>query len=596
MRHSSNGSPVRLPGTTLLGVFLVATLALSGWLAYQALDAARSHRRTVEATLRDHAGISAWELSRRARDNMDEVLDDVFDPVYRSLRGDHLPSAEVVGWGMDDAVRDQRCRCPAFRHPIARFRVLLPSREVTSEPGDLPALAFQRIADRVLARYEGRIRRDEGFLVVDDDGLSAEPVVVGYSATRDADDQEGTLYGFVVSLEAVAQLFSTWYQAAHLLPRPIAGDQPNDSLLTVSVRSPAGVELFASPASYSETFMAADTLGPDFGDLVIQAAIRPDAASQLIIGGLPQSRLPLLITLLILTLGVGGAALLQVRRERELARLRDDFISGVSHELRTPLAQIRMFAELQDTGVLSSDEDRVRAAGVINREARRLTHLVENILQYSRLRRTPEEEPLTEEVEVDEVLDESLEAVGPMAESRSAALRVEGDGGARVLANRAALSQILMNLLDNALKYGPPGQTVTLGVDDRDEVVRFRVDDEGPGIPARDRTRIWEPYRRLPRDVSSRMPGTGIGLAVVARLAGVHGGRARVEDAPGGGARFVVELPRAPASSRIGERRDGEPPADDVRRGARPAGAASTAPGEAFGRARVGGRRPEEPT
>jgi signal transduction histidine kinase len=252
------------------------------------------------------------------------------------------------------------------------------------------------------------------------------------------------------------------------------------------------------------------------------------------------------MALLVLTLGVGGAALFQIRRERELALLREDFVSGVSHELRTPLAQIRMFAELQDAGKLSSDDDRARASAVINREARRLTHLVENILQYSRLRRAPERGLPEEAIRVGDVLDESVEAVAPLADSRRALLLVDGDRQAHALANRAALTQMLVNLLDNAIKYGPPGQTVGVSVEGRDDVVRFHIDDEGPGIPARDRQRVWEPYRRLERDVQSRLPGTGIGLAVVGRLARLHGGRAWVEDAPGGGARFVIELPRAP--------------------------------------------------
>jgi signal transduction histidine kinase len=545
VRNSSNGSPVRLPGTTLLGAFLVATVGLSAWLAYQAIDTARSHRRTAEATLRDHAGISAWELSRRARDNLDEVLDETFDPVYRRLRGDHLPAAEVVGWGMDDAARDQRCRCRAFREPAALFRVVLPAGDLSFESRDLQTAALRRITDDILARSDGPARRREGFLVVPAAGIAGQPQVVGYSLTRSAPDLEGVLYGFVVPREAMTEFFDAWYRSAHLLPRPIAGDQPNDSLLAVSVRSPEGVEIFTSPAAYARTFAASDTLGAAFGGLVVEAAIRPDAASQLVIGGLPRSRLPLLVTLLLLTLGVGAAALFQIRRERALAQLRDDFISGVSHELRTPLAQIRMFAELQHAGVLSSDPDRARAAGVINREARRLTHLVENILQYSRLRRTSGDGPLTESVDVDEVLAESFEAVEPLAASSSAELSVLGDRGMHVRANRAAVSQILGNLLDNALKYGPPGQTLTVRVEAEDSVVRFVVDDQGPGIPARDRTRIWEPYRRLPRDVRSRLPGTGIGLAVVARLVRLHGGHARVEDAPEGGARFIVGLPRA---------------------------------------------------
>jgi signal transduction histidine kinase len=118
-----------------------------------------------------------------------------------------------------------------------------------------------------------------------------------------------------------------------------------------------------------------------------------------------------------------------------------------------------------------------------------------------------------------------------------------------VLGNRDAITRIVVNLLDNAVKYGPPGQTVRVGIDRVDGAARLTVSDQGPGVPPGDREQVWKPYRRLERDVKARLPGTGIGLSVVAELASLHEGRAWVEDAKGGGAEFVVELPLAPAEA-----------------------------------------------
>ena len=110
-----------------------------------------------------------------------------------------------------------------------------------------------------------------------------------------------------------------------------------------------------------------------------------------------------------------------------------------------------------------------------------------------------------------------------------------------------ALHQIVLNLVDNAVKYGPPGQTITLGtaVDETNghRVTRLWVDDEGPGIPATDRDRVWRPFVRLERDRRSETAGTGIGLAVVQELVHQHGGHAWVETNARGGTRVVVELP-----------------------------------------------------
>jgi len=236
-------------------------------------------------------------------------------------------------------------------------------------------------------------------------------------------------------------------------------------------------------------------------------------------------------------------ALLQVRRQEELSRLRTGFVSGVSHELRTPLAQIRLFAELIRDGGMRSDAERRRSAEIIDEEARRLTILIDNVLSFSRAehganRVTPRPLQLGEEVR------QAVDAFAPLARARRATLRVGVGGELRVLADPGALRQMMLNLLDNAVKYTPPGRTVTVGVAGLGGRARFWVDDEGPGVPPAERERIWEPYVRLARGIDAPVGGTGIGLAIVRELAVLNGGWAWVQSAPSGGARFIVELPR----------------------------------------------------
>jgi len=107
----------------------------------------------------------------------------------------------------------------------------------------------------------------------------------------------------------------------------------------------------------------------------------------------------------------------------------------------------------------------------------------------------------------------------------------------------AALRQILLNLLDNAVKFGPLGQTVAITLQRSGDNAVIIVDDQGPGVPREHRSRIWEPYQRLESAVTAAVAGSGIGLAVVAQLVTLHGGRAWTDAAPGAGARFVVEIP-----------------------------------------------------
>ncbi|MDX1494801.1 MAG: HAMP domain-containing sensor histidine kinase, partial [Longimicrobiales bacterium] len=269
----------------------------------------------------------------------------------------------------------------------------------------------------------------------------------------------------------------------------------------------------------------------------------PAPPPQLIIGGLPKSRLPLLAFMLLLTLGLGAAAFVQQRREQQFLRLRDDFVSGVSHELRTPLAQIQMFSELQNEGKLTNEEDRERAVKVIHRESKRLSHLVENILQFTRLRRTSGLGWPKEPLDLAEACADGIDAVVPLLEDRGMRLQVDAADGLTVQGNRDAISRIVVNLLDNAVKYGRPGQTVRVRISHEGAYARLAVSDEGPGVPAGDRNRLWKPYRRLARDVEATTPGTGIGLSIVSQLVELHDGRVHVEDAEGGGARFVVDLP-----------------------------------------------------
>ena len=105
------------------------------------------------------------------------------------------------------------------------------------------------------------------------------------------------------------------------------------------------------------------------------------------------------------------------------------------------------------------------------------------------------------------------------------------------------LRHALLNLLDNAAKYAPPSSVITVSTVRHWEQVRICVDDQGAGVPVSERQRIWEPYVRLPREVSSSSTGSGIGLSVVRHSVERYHGRAWVEDAPDGGARFVIEVP-----------------------------------------------------
>lgn len=491
-----------------------------------------------------YAGIAVWEYSRHARERLDYFYRWVFDDIPWTLRR-RPPSPEVMANDLRRVLRSEQCDCYGLRDRAWFFRVNLQDGSVISYPDTLGDAVQERVGETIRSHRRSNPDSRIGLLTLEARALLEPASLVIYMVSTDDEETDRLAYRVVADSEAFEELFHHWFRSVPLLPTTIATSQPSDSLLRVSVTGPTGLLVFESPVPYPSDFSSTDTLEAEYGSLIVEAAIRPDAAPHLIIGGLPRSRIPLLLGLMLLTLGVGTAALVQLRREHQLARLRDDFISGVSHEFRTPLTQIRVFAELLDDEKLRTEEERKRSTRVINREARRLTHLVENILQFSRLSRFPTSPVEMEEIDLEAALEELTEAFGPQAAARNARIEMTVTPGLSVLASRGGIYRILANLLDNALKYGPAGQTVGVRAEMNGDAVRISVTDQGPGVPPRDRERIWDPYRRLDRDVSGEVQGSGIGLAVVAGLCPAYNGRVWVESGDDGGARFVVELPAA---------------------------------------------------
>jgi signal transduction histidine kinase len=260
----------------------------------------------------------------------------------------------------------------------------------------------------------------------------------------------------------------------------------------------------------------------------------------------------------VLTLLIIGVVLLWWRtqyqhRETETERLRATFVAGVSHELRTPLTQVRMYAEMLRLELLSQPDERARALSVIEKETERLALLIDRTLAFVRTGQPAEPLP-RDAVNLADGVRRALDAVGALAAERRVHWDVQVNESLTVRCARDDLQQVLLNLLDNAIKYGPPEQTVTIAaqhIGTHHDTVQLTVRDEGPGVHAAEAEAIWQPFRRGRAASESDAAGTGIGLAVVRELVQRSGGHVVVQSPATGathqtaGATFVVELPAA---------------------------------------------------
>ncbi|HTI63434.1 MAG TPA: HAMP domain-containing sensor histidine kinase [Gemmatimonadaceae bacterium] len=559
----------RLVGTVAL---LILALVVCAVLAYQAWDAARSQGRTAESALHDYAKIADWQLTQHAKNALlTQVVTSLVSQASQ-VDPEHLDRTLLAPEQVEDVARGMVGWCNCLSGVRYFFRYdwrdgTLRTTETELSDADLAwardtivayTKALPPLRDRQILAFgspDGRFGPLKNLAVILTNDSYAmlfgkragKPVLLVFAVARDIEHGlPVVLYGFATDpTPFLTPVFENIRGAesgkSALLPESLIRGLPPDSILAISVTTLFGAEVYKSGWA-APRYSAVDTIEPGFGRLIMRTSLRPDFAGALLVGGLPRSRVPALVALFIVAAGLLSLALLQLRRQQQLARLRTEFVSGVSHELRTPLAQIRWFAELLHMGKLRTEEERARSAGIIDQEARRLTYLVENVLNFSRTEKgTNRISPAP--VELDHEIRDALELFAPLARARDMAVNDELAANAVVIADRDALRQILLNLLDNAVKYGPAGQTVTVGSEIAGDRARIWVEDQGPGIPHEDRRRVWDPYVRLNREAESATGGSGIGLSVVRELVELHSGRTRAESSRGGGARVVIELP-----------------------------------------------------
>src|SRR5262245_2796118 len=236
-------------------------------------------------------------------------------------------------------------------------------------------------------------------------------------------------------------------------------------------------------------------------------------------------------------------ALRATTREMKLVEAKTTFVSNVSHELKTPLSLIRLFAETLELGRIRDSEEAHEYYRIINRESRRLTRLINNILDFSRIEAGRRQYQFAE-TDVAGVVTEVLQSYERQMASAGfeARTNIQPDLPPALI-DREALAQAVLNLVDNAIRYSDQAKRIEVSVRPRGGDIAIEVADQGIGIPKAEHQRIFEKFYRVSAGLVHDTKGSGLGLAIIKHIVEAHHGRVTVESAPGEGSRFTILLP-----------------------------------------------------
>lgn len=231
-------------------------------------------------------------------------------------------------------------------------------------------------------------------------------------------------------------------------------------------------------------------------------------------------------------------------RIHHLEKVRRDFVSNVSHELRTPVTSIQGFAETLASGEVSDPEQQKYFLSIIDRQTKRLSQIIDDLLELSRL----EQQMRMGEIEKEELnllllIQKSVESIDHLAKDRNFTIETQCDAMVQVHGNGHLLEQALVNLLTNAIRYSDPAKTVKIACQIVRKTIEITVQDQGFGIPAKHLERIFERFYRVDKARSRNQGGTGLGLSIVRNIVVAHGGEIQVESELGIGTTFKIVLP-----------------------------------------------------
>jgi signal transduction histidine kinase len=521
--------------TALMVVLLVGIFAVTGFLTYQAQQSRNRHQKAIANILVSHANFASANYAEVTRTRVTSMHKLLYPSVVNDTAERLATNHPTVS--MSDEQK-KICRCDLMPYVAQNITY------------DFKTRVFDTDGEAIPEAHQIALRSalDTATLI----DLKSE----SWKYLLAVPGEDHSVYSFGVRLIDSNRVYAIGFRAtSELLKRLLIPIDSFNIQLTQNNDLPISADRFAIRVQAGERVLEARgdepigeaaivNVGEGFGDFKVKTWVNRSDYETLTGDPIRGPNTPLFVSLLALATILSALVLMLYKKQTDLARARADFVANVSHELRTPLAQIKMFTETLLLGRVRNDAERNQSLRIIDQETRRLTALVENVLQLGRGERgsitlAPAATQLAPTIR------DVIESFAQLPRSRNVDFRQELESRLVATVDPSALRQILINLLDNAVKYGPSGQRVYVGLAMFEEHARLWVDDEGPGIPMAQRQRVFEAFYRSPEHIAARVAGSGIGLAVVRELAALLGGTVWAEQSPSGGARLIVEFPQA---------------------------------------------------
>jgi signal transduction histidine kinase len=314
-----------------------------------------------------------------------------------------------------------------------------------------------------------------------------------------------------------------------------------DSMLALGIFDETSDEVFTNRTDKGD-YEIKTSFAPAFPQWKLALGYKNTTVEQLARDNFTKNLLLTLLLLSILILGI-ILTLRATSREMKLAEAKSTFVSNVSHELKTPLALIRLFAETLELGRVKNAEKAHEYHRIINSESRRLTQLINNILDFSKIEAGRKEYEFAQS-DVAEVVEDVLKSYEYQITSAGFELTIDiAPDLPQVSIDRDAISQALLNLVNNAVKYSGDIKKISVRLRRRDGFVAIEVADHGIGIPRSEQEKIFEKFYRVSTGLVHDTKGSGLGLALVKHIVEAHKGKIQLESAPGRGSRFTILIP-----------------------------------------------------